>query len=190
MMQSRIMSLRESVSNTAIGFVLSLVAQYVFLPIIGVPIALWQNFAFAVFMTLVSVARGYVVRRWFEKRRESFPITPFVHAVLAERARQISGEGYSGKHDEETHAPGDLALAGAAYGFSAGYTAHFGSAPNVPSWWPWRPFDYRPHGYRRDLVRGAALYIAEGELTDRNRKPQRAPTVAEGPGNPDPITRG
>lgn len=184
MTQSRITSLRESLTNTAWGFAISLVAQYAFLPLIGVPIVLWQNVVFAMFMTFVSIARGYVVRRWFEKKRMSFPVTPALVAVAAERERQKNVEGYQLTHDDD-HDAGELGAAGASYLLSAQCTlrddwpAGAGLAP--PRFWPWSRFDFKPKrdDVRRDLVRGVALGLAELERFDRMRKRRAERSVAE-----------
>lgn len=171
MMQSRILSFRESCENTAIGFLISLVAQALFLPAIGVPIVLWQNFAFAVFMTFVSIARTYFVRRYNEKKRLSFPVTPALLAVAAERERQKSVEGYQSFHDDDRQL-GELGAAGASYFLSARRTFRGLDNHMPPGCWPWARLAWKPKAddVRRDIVRGVALGLAELELFDRVSK--------------------
>ena len=53
-----LMSFLESLLNTTSGFGISLVAQWLFLPAIGVAITS-ANVIFAIFMTFISVAWGY-----------------------------------------------------------------------------------------------------------------------------------
>lgn len=61
------MSLIESFVSTLLGMVIALVAQTWFLGVLGVEISGEQNFALFAFMTLLSVARSYAVRRFFAR---------------------------------------------------------------------------------------------------------------------------
>jgi hypothetical protein len=88
--------------------------------------------------------------------------------VLAERRRQIEVEGWTPEHDAE-HCHAELATAAACY--ILGATSGFSSeeyAGDVPTAWPWDPKWWKPKDYRRDLVRAAALLIAEIERSDRD----------------------
>lgn len=164
MKQSRFMSLLESTVNILVGFGISLGAQMLFLPMLGVTISFTQNFVFAVIMTVISIARSYILRRIFEALHIRRPLSPFMQAVVAERFRQIEVEGHS--HAEDDKLPdGSLARAGACYVFSAA-----GMRINIrdKTLWPWRRSWWKPKlDKRRDLVRGCALAIAEGERFDR-----------------------
>jgi hypothetical protein len=172
MNQSRLTSFRESCTNTAWGFALSLAAQAAFLPVIGVSIALWQNFVFAIFMTGVSIGRGYVIRRWFEKKRMSFRVTRALVLVLAERQRQIDVEGHTPEHDVEKNKPGDLGLAAAAYFMSAARTFRGFDCGDPPACFPFNRFWWKPRrdDVQRDLVRANALGLAELERFDNTRE--------------------
>lgn len=164
MKQSRLMSMLETLLSTATGFGLSLFLQWLILPyLVGVPIALHTNFAFAGVMTVASLVRGFVLRRVFEALHIRRPLSAFMQAVIAERFRQIEQEGWSTDHDDR-HARGELAQAGAAYLVHAGTQS--GTPPHD---WPWSGDWWKPAGYRRDMVRGVALGIAEGERFDRLR---------------------
>lgn len=66
-MQTKTESLIEALINTGIGFVIQCTASAILLPLIGVPISLGQNLVLGIGMTVVSVARGYFVRRWANK---------------------------------------------------------------------------------------------------------------------------
>jgi hypothetical protein len=174
MKQSKWASWLESISSTAVGFGISLVAQIVFLPLLGVTISLTQNFTFAMIMTAISVARGYIMRRIFEHFGIRAKLSPFAQAVIAERKRQIEVEGWSHEHDDR-HEEGDLASAGACYAQCAGVAADDNKLP--PSGWLWDQRWWKPVGFRRDLVKACALIIAEGERFDRNRKRPRSAVV-------------
>lgn len=65
MSQSKWMSFVEAVVNTFIGLLIAYFAQSWFLKLIGVPISDAQNWALVWFMTVVSIARSYVLRRAF-----------------------------------------------------------------------------------------------------------------------------
>jgi len=85
--------------------------------------------------------------------------------VLAERQRQIQVEQFSPRTDDN-YESGQLAEAAICYCFSAlkYVMAHDGSPPK---WWPWAKKWYKPTTPRRDLVKAAALLIAEIERLDR-----------------------
>lgn len=168
MKQSRAMSLIESVVNILVGFGVACAAQAIFLPLLGVPIPWSVNIAFAAIMTAISVARSYCLRRLFEALHVRRPISPFVQAVIAERFRQVEGEGWSIEHDDK-YAGGVLAVAGAAYALGARQRAQGFRVIEPPACWPWSRDWWKPTDPRRDLVKACALIVAEGERIDRKR---------------------
>ncbi len=174
MKQSRAASLIESLTNVAVGFGLSMGFQATVLPALGVPMPLKVNLVFAVIMTAVSIVRSFVLRRIFEAMHLRRPLSPFMQAVIAERYRQIEVEGWSAEHDD-FHAPGELAIAGASYAMGAMLRMHDGdhAIAEMPETWPWQPEWWKPRDFRRDLVRAAALILAEGEKFDRLKTRKR-----------------
>lgn len=68
MNQTKLGSLIETIVNTLIGFGVSFVAWPVAAWAFGIPFNLQQHFGVVLFFTVLSVARGYVVRRWFNAR--------------------------------------------------------------------------------------------------------------------------
>lgn len=93
-----------------------------------------------------------------------------VDEIAAERQRQIDVEGWGAKHDDK-HLQGELALAASSYAYAA-------AAPDrerdrllrgrpVPPQWPWAAHWWKPKDRRRDLIRAAALLVAEIERLDR-----------------------
>ena len=68
-MQTKLESLTENILNVLSGLVLSI---FVFQPIVfeiyDITLSSTQNIQIAVIFTLVSIARGYVWRRFFNKR--------------------------------------------------------------------------------------------------------------------------
>lgn len=175
MKQSKLMSMLETILSTAAGFGLSLFLQWLILPwLLGVSIPLHTNLAFAGIMTVASLVRGFVLRRVFEALHIRRPLSPFMMAAIAERFRQVEQEGWSQEHDD-AHRVGELSLAGAAYARTA--YVHLLDGPGLLSWderrpdfWPWSLEWWKPAGFRRDLVKAAALIIAEGDRFDRMRK--------------------
>ncbi|MBI3096387.1 MAG: hypothetical protein HYY97_16075 [Rhodocyclales bacterium] len=113
--------------------------------------------------------------------------------VLAERRRQIEGEGWDEAHDD-VHSDGSMAAAAACYaipeemrlyhlqrdmrdvGRSAGEEILISKYSKVPRSWPssWAGWWWKPKDRRRDLVRAAALIIAEIERLDRAAHKQGA----------------
>lgn len=66
--QTRMESLIETVLNTALGFVVSACAWPFVAMAMGYPYSFTHNMAVTGIFTALSVARGYVVRRYFEGR--------------------------------------------------------------------------------------------------------------------------
>lgn len=95
-----------------------------------------------------------------------------IEEIAAERRRQVCVEDWTPEHDDE-HDTGALAAAAACYALEA-------CAPAAENdyWrerrrtaarelWPWDYEWRKPKGSRRDLVRAAALIVAEIERLDR-----------------------
>lgn len=64
-MQTRVGSFVEAWINVLIGLGINLTANAIVLPMIGFDISLSQNLTLGVIYTIISVARSYAVRRWF-----------------------------------------------------------------------------------------------------------------------------
>lgn len=68
-MQSKRNSLIEAVTNTAIGFLISLSATFIIFPILDIESSGGKNVIVVLFFTAISIVRGYVLRRIFNKKR-------------------------------------------------------------------------------------------------------------------------
>lgn len=68
MNQTRLGSLIEAVLNTAIGLVVSVIANQLIFPRFGFHPTLGENILISVIYTAISIARGYCLRRWFNAR--------------------------------------------------------------------------------------------------------------------------
>lgn len=93
--------------------------------------------------------------------------------VLAERQRQISVEGWTPAHDDSHHR-GEMALAASSYALAAATRMQY--RPNAEVYastidpghrWPWDRKWWKPTTPRRDMVKAAALILAEIERLDR-----------------------
>lgn len=100
-------------------------------------------------------------------------LTKAAEDVLAERQRQMTGEGWSPEHDDG-RTDGSLALAAAAYALQAADPdSPFIAAPGFISIlefiWPrsWSWHWWKPKDRRSNLVRAGALILAEIERLDR-----------------------
>jgi len=68
-MQSRWMSLVESVANVLVGYIVAVITQYLVFPLFGLHATLSQNLMIGLIFTGVSLVRSYMLRRAFEARR-------------------------------------------------------------------------------------------------------------------------
>lgn len=88
-----------------------------------------------------------------------------IEEVAAERQRQIEQEGWTPSHDDE-HSYGEMADAGACYALLGGGNAPWRHSV-VRRAWPWTWEWLKPKDHRRNLIRAAALIVAEIERLDR-----------------------
>lgn len=68
MKQSKKQSLIESVTNVLIGMVISLTVQLIVYPIMDIEVKFIQNIYLTLIFTVVSIARSYIIRRFFNKK--------------------------------------------------------------------------------------------------------------------------
>jgi hypothetical protein len=67
MIQSKQKSLIESIVQTIIGLGTSILIQVILYPILEIPVTFSQNIIITLVFFIVSIIRGYFVRRIFEK---------------------------------------------------------------------------------------------------------------------------
>ena len=73
-MQSKKMSLIETLSSVAIGYIISLASQMIIFPIFGIEVSFEDNLLIGLFFTVISIIRGYYVRRlfnWIKIKKEN-----------------------------------------------------------------------------------------------------------------------
>ncbi|WP_236273903.1 hypothetical protein [Pseudomonas congelans] len=54
--------------NTAIGYLVALLSQLVVFPMVGIDVPFSTNLIIGAWFTVISVVRGYIIRRWFNAR--------------------------------------------------------------------------------------------------------------------------
>lgn len=64
-MQSRRLSVIESVANTAVGFIVSMIVWHWLCKWYDIPMPIEKNLEITGIFTVISVLRGYGVRRFF-----------------------------------------------------------------------------------------------------------------------------
>lgn len=64
-MQTRMESLYEAGVNIVIGYAVNFAANFAILPLFGFYITFMQNLYMGLLFTVVSMARQYAIRRWF-----------------------------------------------------------------------------------------------------------------------------
>ena len=69
MKQSRAMSMVEAATNVIVGYVLAIATQIVVFPWFGIEAALGEHLAIGLIFLGVSLIRGYLLRRVFERLR-------------------------------------------------------------------------------------------------------------------------
>lgn len=69
MTQSRAMSLVEAATNVVVGYVLAIATQLAVFPWFGIEAALVDHLAIGLAFLGVSLMRGYLLRRLFERLR-------------------------------------------------------------------------------------------------------------------------
>lgn len=67
MRQSRRMSLAEAAANVVIGYGIAVATQVMVFPVFGIHITLADDLRIALVFAVVSLLRGFVLRRLFER---------------------------------------------------------------------------------------------------------------------------
>lgn len=70
-MQTRLMSMVETITNVAIGLIVSFLSQVVIFKYYDIHISLAQNLELTLYFTVVSVIRGFALRRFFNSIRRT-----------------------------------------------------------------------------------------------------------------------
>lgn len=81
MNQTRLGSLIEALANVVIGFAINWSANMLILPLFGFHVTGGQAFGIGLFFTVISIARSYILRRWFNAR---------LHEAAARLAKRVA----------------------------------------------------------------------------------------------------
>jgi uncharacterized protein YacL len=65
MNQTRLESLVEVIIGVIIGWIIGLLTQLLAFPLFGINVSFADQFLLSVIFTIVSIIRGYAIRRWF-----------------------------------------------------------------------------------------------------------------------------
>ncbi len=68
MKQTKKQSFVESLTNTAVGFLISLGSTFIIFPLVGFESSVTKNIIVTLFFTVVSILRGYFIRRYFNNK--------------------------------------------------------------------------------------------------------------------------
>lgn len=68
MNQTRLGSLIEAIINVVIGFAINFAANMLIFPLFGFHITARDNLLLGLIYTVISVARSYCIRRWFNAK--------------------------------------------------------------------------------------------------------------------------
>ena len=116
------------------------------------------------------------VQAWQAAKAKAVPEGFAFKDVMEERQRQINQEFYSTENDDE-YKQNELLRAAVCYAenvvrrgwvFDSNFGPDVYQEEEVPDLWPWDLDFWKPKNPRRDLVRAAALLIAEIERIDRS----------------------
>lgn len=68
--QTKTVSMIESISNVVIGYGVALLSQIIIFPIYGIDINLKTNIVIGFWFTLISIIRSFTIRRLFNRLSE------------------------------------------------------------------------------------------------------------------------
>lgn len=66
-MQTKVHSLIESLTNVCVGYLVSLAGQILIFPLFGIDVPIRDNILISVAFTVLSIARSYYLRRIFNR---------------------------------------------------------------------------------------------------------------------------
>jgi len=67
--QTKKNSIIESITNTLIGIITTFIFSPIIYSMVGITYTFSQLGMATILFTILSIARGYIIRRWFNKKR-------------------------------------------------------------------------------------------------------------------------
>ena len=68
LMQTKKQSVIESLTNIIVGLLTSFLIQLIIYPLLNIPVSINQNIIITIVFFIVSFIRGYLIRRYFNKK--------------------------------------------------------------------------------------------------------------------------
>jgi len=93
MKQSRTMSLVEAATNVVVGYVLAVATQIVVFPWFGIETGLAEHLTIGLAFVGVSLVRGYLLRRLFDRGRDAQAIVDLLKRWCFTPAPEAKGRG-------------------------------------------------------------------------------------------------
>jgi hypothetical protein len=114
----------------------------------------------------------HIVAALAAERRQHTMHESVLAMIRYERQRQIADEGWTPAHDDR-HEDDELARAAATYVLPLALRDRFPYPGSLPEHWPFAKRHYKPtpHDRIRELVKAAALIVAEIERLQRKEQP-------------------
>ena len=69
-MQTKKQSLLESLTNVTIGFLITIISLHLIFPVLGIENHSGKNTILTVYLTILSILRNYILRRYFNKKSQ------------------------------------------------------------------------------------------------------------------------
>ena len=73
-MQSKRESMIETLMNVGIGWFISFIANMLVLPLFGYNINLTDGVLISIIFTIISIVRGYLIRRFFNSKERNYDV--------------------------------------------------------------------------------------------------------------------
>ncbi|WP_429725701.1 DUF7220 family protein [Aquimarina litoralis] len=68
-MQTKKESLVESLANVTVGFLVTILSLHIIFPLLGIESHSGKNILITIYLTVLSVLRNYILRRYFNKKQ-------------------------------------------------------------------------------------------------------------------------
>ncbi|MBG6167036.1 hypothetical protein IWQ47_000094 [Aquimarina sp. EL_43] len=68
-MQTKKQSFIESLANVTIGFCITMISLHIIFPILGIENNSGKNIILTIYLTVLSILRNYVLRRYFNRKQ-------------------------------------------------------------------------------------------------------------------------
>lgn len=67
-MQTRTQSFIESITNIITGYIVALISQIIIFPLFNINVPLSDNLLIGAYFTVISLARSYLLRRYYNRK--------------------------------------------------------------------------------------------------------------------------